>query len=499
MSKSKHFLPPLPSNSDSNNNNNGKQRLRITFNSQPKMQIFGSDEYAYDDREGAEVIMKGPSETFDTDCMSVSSGSKKSLDSSDLDSQVDFLQSERSIRSIPHGLLHQDDENLNLPRIETWPETFDDSVALKRMETLPPTNSSILNRVKTDGKVQVRSVTWNQEAQPLPNAEFLRKHLFPKYFFHIVAVGTQECENSFTKSILSPSKENWEKLCNEAIGEEYELVRAHALQASHLAVFVHTAILSLITDVESIAIPTGMYDKLGNKGGIGITLQVANSSFCFLTAHLSAHQDQMDRRIDEFRKISSEVARQLGKPLRVKQRDKSTHVEQRDDYELSSQLSTTNPLLDAFDFIIWGGDFNFRIHGTRDIVDRLLLHNQHRILVDNDQLSMLLNYDATFRGISEGVPTFRPTYKFDRHSDVYDSSSKRRIPSWTDRILYKKHSSIKLLSYSSSAEIRTSDHRPVYASFLCSIKVNRTTADFDENENEKSWTSETRSEVCVIS
>lgn len=189
------------------------------------------------------------------------------------------------------------------------------------------------------------------------------------------------------------------------------------------AVFVHTAILSLITDVESIAIPTGMYDKLGNKGGIGITLQVANSSFCFLTAHLSAHQDQMDRRIDEFRKISSEVARQLGKPLRVKQRDKSTHVEQRDDYELSSQLSTTNPLLDAFDFIIWGGDFNFRIHGTRDIVDRLLLHNQHRILVDNDQLSMLLNYDATFRGISEGVPTFRPTYKFDRHSGEKHSLS----------------------------------------------------------------------------
>ena len=159
--------------------------------------------------------------------------------------------------------------------------------------------------------------------------------------------------------------------------------------------------------MESIAIPTGMYDKLGNKGGIGITLHVASSSFCFLTAHLSAHQDQMDRRISEFWKISAEVSRNLG----------YTDAEQRDDYEVASQNNaSTNPLLDAFNFIIWGGDFNFRIHGTRDIVDRLLLNNRHRILVDNDQLSMLLNYDVTFRGISEGVPTFRPTYKFDKDS-----------------------------------------------------------------------------------
>ena len=54
--------------------------------------------------------------------------------------------------------------------------------------------------------------------------------------------------------------------------------------------------------------------------------------------------------------------------------------------------------------------------------------------------------------------------------DEYDPSKKQRIPSWTDRILFKTESDIKLLAYSSATEVRTSDHRPVYASFRTKIR-----------------------------
>ena len=37
----------------------------------------------------------------------------------------------------------------------------------------------------------------------------------------------------------------------------------------------------------------------------------------------------------------------------------------------------------------------------------------------------------------EGPLHFRPTYKFDKNSDDYDTSAKHRVPAWTDRILYK--------------------------------------------------------------
>lgn len=83
-----------------------------------------------------------------------------------------------------------------------------------------------------------------------------------------------------------------------------------------------------------------------------------------------------------------------------------------------------------------------------------------------------------------------------RLSDVYDTSAKRRIPAWTDRILYKANPSIQLLSYASASSVRSSDHRPVSASFQCSL-------DLEEKGSRDVrlplLRSESKSEVCVIS
>ena len=94
------------------------------------------------------------------------------------------------------------------------------------------------------------------------------------------------------------------------------------------------------------------------------------------------------------------------------------------------------------------------------------------------------------QGFDEGPLNFRPTFKFDSDCDVYDTSPKQRIPSWTDRILYRGSSSseqvqvdsrdigsdsrferltpsakIMLLAYKSVPSLRFSDHRPVIAAF----------------------------------
>jgi len=39
--------------------------------------------------------------------------------------------------------------------------------------------------------------------------------------------------------------------------------------------------------------------------------------------------------------------------------------------------------------------------------------------------------------LKEGKLNFKPTFKYDDDCDVYDTSKKLRVPSWTDRILYK--------------------------------------------------------------
>ena len=74
------------------------------------------------------------------------------------------------------------------------------------------------------------------------------------------------------------------------------------------------------------------------------------------------------------------------------------------------------------------------------------------------------------KGFKEGEIEFPPTYKFDKNRDTYDTSTKLRIPSWTDRILWKTRKSsnaqsVSLLYYASIASVKISDHRPVAAGF----------------------------------
>ena len=59
---------------------------------------------------------------------------------------------------------------------------------------------------------------------------------------------------------------------------------------------------------------------------------------------------------------------------------------------------------------------------------------------EQDQLRGEMAAGRAFAGMAEAPITFRPTYKFDRHSldpFGYDSSEKRRVPAWTDRILFR--------------------------------------------------------------
>uniref|UniRef100_A0A7S3PZ34 Inositol polyphosphate-related phosphatase domain-containing protein n=2 Tax=Chaetoceros debilis TaxID=122233 RepID=A0A7S3PZ34_9STRA len=427
-----------------------------------------------------------------------------------------------------------------------WPKILDDDAAIENeiLRPLPTDHDDILAKVKGTGKIAVRSVTWNQQAQALPPVEELTSYLFPREYFHIVAVGTQECENSITKSIINPYKEKWERICGEALGVDYILVRGHSLQASHLALFVHKAIVNLVSNVQSHAVATGICDTLGNKGGIGISVVIGKTSYCFLTAHLAAHQNQLVRRTNEFSKISREISRALGKINVYKDGTNHTKesIESIHDDEVEGgcfedncivlgngkqksspciktmnscfcptcpnslrrscccsnvQGEKYNPLPHAFDHVIWAGDLNFRINGTREVVDSLLFHHRHDVLIAYDQMNMLLQFETAFAGFEEGPITFRPTYKFDKGTDTYDTSPKRRIPAWTDRILYKSSPRIELLSYCSSTGVRTSDHRPVYASFQTSIEIDSNC--LDGTINRRLLRSESKSEVCVIS
>lgn len=102
---------------------------------------------------------------------------------------------------------------------------------------------------------------------------------------------------------------------------------------------------------------------------------------------------------------------------------------------------------------------------------------------------------------TEAPLNFRPTYKFDVGSTVYDSGPKKRIPSWTDRILFVDSPNVSCLAYNSDETVTTSDHRPVYASFLIGfsafVQLDESQNAVVANQSAIKFTSE--SQVCSIS
>ena len=78
----------------------------------------------------------------------------------------------------------------------------------------------------------------------------------------------------------------------------------------------------------------------------------------------------------------------------------------------------------------------------RDAVVRAVMDSRRQLdgLKRADQARAQMAAGAVFHGLREGPLAFAPTYKFDKGSTeefAYDSSEKRRVPAWTDRVLFK--------------------------------------------------------------
>jgi inositol-1,4,5-trisphosphate 5-phosphatase len=96
-------------------------------------------------------------------------------------------------------------------------------------------------------------------------------------------------------------------------------------------------------------------------------------------------------------------------------------------------------------------------------------------LFEYDQLNYQMSRGQTFPFFDEMEIHFKPTYKFDKGTDYYDTSEKQRVPSWTDRILTyvknKKATYLEQLRYNSIPKYKFSDHKPVYGIFLAKLEI----------------------------
>lgn len=151
-----------------------------------------------------------------------------------------------------------------------------------------------------------------------------------------------------------------------------------------------------------------------------------------------------------------------------------------------------------FDICIWMGDFNYRVDLELDKAKEILEQREIDIeyLLERDQFSNEQNNGFYFDNFFEGKIEFLPTYKYKCGTEYYNY--KTRIPSWTDRIIYKSKQSYDLiqLDYQVNKSINISDHKPVYSIFMALVKEEREeiqirnslqkTKEADDSNNEKS-------------
>lgn len=182
-----------------------------------------------------------------------------------------------------------------------------------------------------------------------------------------------------------------------------------------------------------------MSGMAGNKGAVAIRMEYANTSICLVTAHLAAGFANYEERNQDYRTIS---------------------------HGLRFQRNRT---IEDHDTIIWLGDFNYRIGMSNERTRALVKDGDLDTLYANDQLNLQMVHGKTFPFYNEARITFLPTYKYDNGTDNYDTSDKARIPAWCDRVLTKGNN-IRQINYE-TAPLKFSDHRPVWATFQCTVTV----------------------------
>ena len=122
--------------------------------------------------------------------------------------------------------------------------------------------------------------------------------------FDLYVINTQECLRSIGASFFNSSKEDWVNALKIYFGNDYINLVNSNLNSFHIAVFVKKEKINYFTELKTGFIKTGFMNILGNKGAIGVSMKYQGKTLLFVCCHLSAGQDKIDARNNDFKKIS---------------------------------------------------------------------------------------------------------------------------------------------------------------------------------------------------
>lgn len=227
----------------------------------------------------------------------------------------------------------------------------------------------------------VAAITWNMCGRAAAS-EQLAALLLPekmRYVPDVYAVGVQEAPMSGG----SGDQRQWELQLQTTIGPSHVLLHSAALGVLHLSVFVRRDLIWFCSLPEHSAVgsKSSAANLIKTKGAVGISFKLFGSSLLFVNCHLPAHERRNPQRIQEYKRISSQLSlpKNLG-PLPAKY--------------------ASADVTERFDYVLWFGDLNFRVERKQNDMIKLLTQ---LTLLANPNLNGLLGNDQLLRAIQKGA------------------------------------------------------------------------------------------------
>ena len=378
------------------------------------------------------------------------------------------------------------------------------------------TLSRYVAAISTQVQLRVFTGTWNV-AEKRPDPRSLRAWLGDRVEgCDIAALGMQEIEKLNASSVgASAAKELvgmgdtlnanavwWQSALLTALeeatattgGGPWDCLAARQLSGALVLVYVRRRLAPALGAPLTASAACGIMGVGGNKGGVGVRVSVHRKSLVFVNTHLAAHQNAVRKRNDNVATISNNlmfepqlsefwrsVQQKSAAPERISTSSAASAAKDNDDESGDDEVDPADAkaaagkrvslppaggLGDA-DLLLFFGDMNYRIDVSYDEATSLIARGDLAALAKQDQCSKERVAGRVFQEprLYEGPLAFPPTYKFDKGTSTYDSSEKKRIPAWCDRVLWADASAggvtAELLAYESVMEVCESDHKPV--------------------------------------
>ena len=186
---------------------------------------------------------------------------------------------------------------------------------------------------------------------------------------------------------------------------------------------------------------------MGNKGSCVMRFNYLDTSLAIACCHFCAGASEVNSRIIEMTDV-------LTKVLPIKNNNSSN--------------SRKEIKFKDHDYLFLFGDLNFRIDCDMSTCLNLIKSGELEKLALEDQLNKKKSINNELIDMMEPPLKFNPTYKYIPGTSEYDSK-KKRVPSWCDRILYKKNKYLQVIDYN-KVDYTHSDHKPIYGMYKIQTK-----------------------------